>query len=299
MSALRAGAIALAATPHRAVQFVALAKPRLNSLVVASAGVGYWLGATGPFDVIATLHLLAGTALVAGSAAALNQVEERDIDGRMVRTRERPLPAGHVTPFEARLFGIVLGAVGLGQLALQVHPLASAVALTTLSTYVWIYTPLKRRTAWATVVGAVPGALPPVIGWAAARGALGVEALVLFGIVFFWQLPHFHALCWLYREDYDRAGLPLLAARDPDGRRTARHALGYAAALVPVSLTPAVVGLAGTAYLAVAAPAGGLFILLAVLFLHRRTEWRARALFVGSLVYLPVLWSAMLIARMP
>ena len=299
MSALRAGAIALAVAPHRAVQFVALAKPRLNSLVVASAGVGYWLGATGPFDVITTLHLLAGTALVAGSAAALNQVEERDIDGRMVRTRERPLPAGHVTPFEARLFGVVLGAVGLGQLALQVHPLAAAVALTTLSTYVWIYTPLKRRTAWATVVGAVPGALPPVIGWAAARGALGVEALVLFGIVFFWQLPHFHALCWLYREDYDRAGLPLLAARDPDGRRTARHALGYAAALVPVSLTPAVVGLAGTDYLAVAAPVGALFILLAVLFLHRRTEWRARALFVGSLVYLPVLWSAMLIARMP
>lgn len=298
MSALRAGALALVAAPHRAVHFLALAKPRLNSLVVASAGVGYWLGMAGPVDLVVTFHLLAGTALVAGSAAALNQVDERDIDACMARTRQRPLPAGHVTPFEARLFGVLLGGVGLLELVLWVHPLAATVALATLLSYVWIYTPLKRRTGWATVVGAVPGALPPVIGWAAARGTLGFEALVLFGIVFFWQLPHFHALCWLYRDDYDRAGLPLLAARDPAGGRTARHALGYAAALVPVSLAPVFVGLAGTGYLAVAAPLGCFFVLLAALFLHRRTEWRARALFVGSLVYLPVLWSAMLVARM-
>ena len=163
--------------------------------------------------------------------------------------------------------------------------------------YVWIYTPLKRRTGWATVVGAVPGALPPVIGWTAARGALGIEALVLFGIVFLWQMPHFHALCWLYRDDYVRAGLPLLAATDPDGRRTARHALGYTAALVPVSLAPAFVGLAGMGYLAVAAVLGLLFVLLAILFLRQPTERRARSLFVGSLVYLPVLWSALLVER--
>ena len=283
---------------HRALHFLALTKPRLNTLVVASAGVGYWLGAAGPVDLMVTLHLLMGTALVAGSAAALNQVAERDIDRRMARTRRRPLPAYHVTPFEARLFGALLGVAGLLELAVWVHTLAATVALTTLLSYVWIYTPLKRRTGWATVIGAVPGALPPVIGWTAARGALGVEALVLFGIVFFWQMPHVHALSWLYRDDYVRAGLPLLAAGDPDGRRTARHALGYAAALVPVSLAPAVVGLAGMAYLALAALLGSLFVLLAILFLQQRSEWRARALFVGSLVYLPVLWSALLIERM-
>ena len=297
MSTLRTGAVALAAAPHRALHFLALTKPRLNTLVVASAGVGYWLGATGPFDLVATFHLLVGTALVAGSAAALNQVEERDIDGRMARTRMRPLPANRVTRSEARLLGVVLGAVGLLELALWVHPLAATVALATLVSYVWIYTPLKRRTGWATVVGAVPGALPPVIGWTAARGALGIEALVLFGIVFLWQMPHFHALCWLYRDDYVRAGLPLLAATDPDGRRTARHALGYTAALVPVSLAPAFVGLAGMGYLAVAAVLGLLFVLLATLFLRQPTERRARSLFVGSLVYLPVLWSALLVER--
>ncbi len=298
MSVPRTGTVPLVAAPLRAAHFLALTKPRLNSLVVASTGVGYWLGATGPLDLLVILHLLVGTALVAGSAAALNQVEEREIDARMARTRARPLPANRVTPLEARLFGALLGVVGLLELTLRVHPLAAAVALATLLSYVWIYTPLKRRTWWATVVGAVPGALPPVIGWAAARGALGVEALVLFGILFFWQIPHFHALSWLYRDDYIRAGLPLLAACDPDGQRTARHALGFAAALVPVSLTPALVGLGGNGYLVVAALLGGLFVLLAALFLQRRTERRARSLFVGSLIYLPVVWSALLMERM-
>ena len=298
MSGPGTGARALVVAPRRALHFLALTKPRLNTLVVASAGVAYWLGAADPIDLMVTLHLLAGTALVAGSAATLNQVDERDIDRRMARTRMRPVPANRVTPFEARLFGAGLGVAGMLQLALLVHPLAAAVALATLVSYVWIYTPLKRRSGWATVVGAVPGALPPVIGWTAARGSLGVEALVLFGIVFFWQVPHFHALSWLYRDDYVRAGLPLLAAGDPDGRRIARHALGCAAALLPVSLAPAVVGLAGTAYLALAAPIGLLFLLLAILFLRQRSESRARALFVGSLAYLPVLWSALLVERM-
>ena len=298
MSMPRTGAVALAAAPLRAAHFLALTKPRLNTLVVASAGVGYWLGATGPLDLLVTLHLLLGTALVAGSAAALNQVEERHIDARMARTQARPLPASRVTPLEARLFGAVLGVVGLLELTVRVHPLAAAVALATLLSYVWIYTPLKRRTWWATIVGAVPGALPPVIGWAAARGALGAEALVLFGILFFWQIPHFHALSWLYREDYIRAGLPIVAARDPDGQRTARHALAFAMALVPVSLTPALVGLGGNGYLVVAALAGSFFVLLAARFLQQRTEWRARSLFIGSLLYLPVIWSALLVERM-
>lgn len=298
MSTSGMGALALVVAPRRALHFLELTKPRLNTLVVASAGVGYWVGTVGPVDLMVTLHLLLGTALVAGSAAALNQVYERDIDRRMARTRARPIPANRVTPSDARVFGAGLGIAGLLELALLVHPLAATVALATLLSYVWIYTPLKRRTDWATVVGAVPGALPPVIGWTAARGSLGMEALVLFGIVFFWQVPHFHALSWLYRDDYVRAGLPLLAAVDPGGRRMARHALGYAAALLPVSLAPALVGLAGTAYLALAALIGLLFVLLAVLFLRQRSELRARALFVGSLVYLPVLWCALLIERM-
>ena len=196
------------------------------------------------------------------------------------------------------MFGALLGVAGLLELAVWVHTLAATVALTTLLSYVWIYTPLKRRTGWATVIGAVPGALPPVIGWTAARGALGVEALVLFGIVFFWQMPHVHALSWLYRDDYVRAGLPLLAAGDPDGRRTARHALrlrGGTRARQPRAggRRPGGNGVPGAGGAArIPVRAAGDTVPAA------RSEWRARALFVGSLVYLPVLWSALLIERM-
>ena len=293
---MKSEAATLVAAPNRIGDFVALAKPRLNSLVVASAGVGYYLGAAA-IDFGVLLHTVAGSGLVAGGAAALNQVLERDTDERMQRTRRRPVAAGRITPLEGSLFAAALGAAGLAELALRVNLLAAAVALATMITYVGVYTPLKRRTPWATTVGAVPGALPPVIGWAAARGALTVEAWVLFGIVFLWQLPHFHALSWLYRDDYSRAGLPLVAVRDPYGRRTARDALLQALALVPVSLIPSFIGLAGTGHVVAATLLGVAFVLLALRFLRRPDDSRARALFTGSLVYLPLLWGSLIAAR--
>ena len=285
---------ALAAVPHRIADFLALTKPRLNSLVVATAGVGYYLGAAAAHDLSAALHVLVGSALVAGGAAAFNQVAERDLDEVMQRTRLRPMAAGRITPIEGRLFAVTLSVAGLVELLLRVNPLAAAVALATLVSYAGVYTPLKRRTSWATLVGAVPGALPPVIGWTAARGALTVEAWILFGIVFLWQLPHFHALSWLYRDDFARAGLPLVATRDPDGRRTALHALLFTAALVPLSLTPTLIGMTGPEHAAVAGVLGAVFLALAVGFLARRSEARARALFVGSLLYLPLFWLSLL-----
>ena len=290
---MKSDAATMPATSNRLADFLALTKPRLNSLVVVTAGVGYYLGAVTP-DLAGALHVLVGSALVAGGAAAFNQVAERDIDEVMLRTRLRPVAAGRLTPTEGRLFAATLSAAGLIELALRVNTLTALVALATLISYAGIYTPLKRRTAWATLIGAVPGALPPVIGWTAARGALSVEAWILFGIVFLWQLPHFHALSWLYREDFSRAGLPLVATRDPGGRRTALHALVFAAALVPLSLAPTAAGMAGPRHAAFAGILGALFLALAVRFLARPCETRARALFVGSLVYLPLFWISLL-----
>ena len=287
---MKSVAASRADAPHRASDFLALAKPRLNSLVVVTAGVGYVLGAGASPDLGVAAHALVGSGLVAGGSAAFNQVLERDVDKAMRRTARRPLPAGRVTPLEGVLFGTLLSAAGLTELALGTNLLAALVALVTLVSYVGIYTPLKRRTPWATLIGAVPGALPPVIGWTAARGALTVEAWVLFGIVFLWQLPHFHALSWLYRDDYSRAGLPLVVTGDTDGRRTANHAAGYAAALVPMSLAPTFVGLAGPGHLVVAGLLGGLLVIPALRFRRRRDDRRARALFVASLAYLPLLW---------
>ena len=290
---MKTEAATLSAGGSRLADFLALTKPRLNSLVIVTSGVGYVLGSTGRFDFFGFLHTLVGSALVAGGAAALNQVAERDIDQAMDRTRRRPMPTGRVNPGEARVFGLVLAAIGVLQLVLGANLLAAMVALATCVSYVAIYTPLKRRTQWATVVGAVPGALPVVIGWAAARGELGVEAWSLFGIVFLWQLPHFHALAWIYREDFRRAGLPLMAVVDPDGRRNARHALVYSLLLLPVSLTPTLIGLTGRFYAGAAFGFGVAFVILAKRFADEQSPTRARSLFVGSLVYLPLLWGLM------
>ncbi len=293
---MKTEAATLSAGGSRLADFLALTKPRLNSLVIVTTGVGYVLGSTGRFDFFGFLHTLVGSALVAGGAAALNQVAERDIDQAMERTRRRPMPTGRVNPGEARVFGLVLAAIGLLQLVLGANLLAAMVALATCVSYVAIYTPLKRRTQWATVVGAVPGALPVVIGWAAARGELGVEAWSLFGIVFLWQLPHFHALAWIYREDFRRAGLPLMAVVDRDGRRNARHGLVYSLLLLPVSLTPTLIGLTGRFYAGAAFGFGVAFVILAKRFADEQSPTRARSLFVGSLVYLPLLWGLMVAA---
>jgi protoheme IX farnesyltransferase len=243
-------------------------------------------------------HTLIGTALVAGGAAALNQVLERDTDGRMRRTASRPLPRGRLSVVESTWFGVALSTAGLLDLALATNPAAALVAAATLISYVLVYTPLKTRTSLATLVGAVPGALPPVIGWAAASGSITLPALVLFGIVFFWQMPHFLAIAWMYRHDYARAGIPMLPVLEPDGRRTGHQALLYAAALWPVSLLPALVGLAGSAYSIVATALGFAFIGLAAMFARDRSQTNARRLFLFSLLYLTLLWGALVIDRL-
>ena len=270
--------------------YVALAKPRLNFLVVATSAAGYYLGATSPIDPAAMTMAVVGTALVAGGAAVLNQLYERDTDALMRRTRLRPLPAGRVAPADARLFGTVLSTSGLALLALRANWLAASLALVTLLVYLFVYTPMKRRTPAATLVGAVPGALPALIGWTASHASVASGGAALFGIVFFWQVPHFMAIAWLYRDDYGKAGFPMLPVIDPDGARAGRQAVAYAAALVPTTLAPVLVGLAGGIYLASALVLGAALLALAARFAAARTDESARALFFGSIVYLPLLW---------
>jgi protoheme IX farnesyltransferase len=281
----------------RTGDYVTLAKPRLNKLVVATTLAGYYMAAPRGVGWALLLHTLVGTALVASGASAFNQLLEIESDGLMRRTRARPLPSGRIAPGRAKAFAIVLSIAGLAQLALAVNLLAAAVALATLLTYTVFYTPLKKRTSLATVVGGVPGALPPMIGWAAVRDNLSVEAWILFGIVFLWQMPHFLAIAWMYREDYKRAGFPLLPIVEPDGGSTGRQAVIYAAALLPVSLAPAAAGMTGTVYLAGAALMGIGFLALAARFARFRATADARRLFFGSIVYLPLLWILMVVNR--
>jgi protoheme IX farnesyltransferase len=281
----------------RASDFVALAKPRLNFLVVVSALAGYAMGGGDTFDVVKVLYTMVGTALVASGASAFNQLIERDSDRLMTRTRRRPLPDQRLQPAEALVFAFLLSSVGLVILAGGVNVLSAVVAFATLASYAAIYTPMKKRSSFATVVGAIPGALPPVIGWAAAQDAITEGAWILFGIVFLWQLPHFLAIAWIYREDYARAGFPMLPVLEPDGRSTARQAMFYAAALVPLSLAPTLIGLTGMTYFAGALALGVLFIWLALRFARTRSIPDARRLFFGSIIYLPLLWVLMIANR--
>jgi protoheme IX farnesyltransferase len=285
------------AEPGRTGDYVTLAKPRLNMLVVATTLAGYYMAVPAGRGWLLLVHTLVGTALVASGASAFNQLLEIEQDGKMRRTRARPLPSGRLLPVHARSFGIVLSLAGLVQLAWGVNLLAAAVAGVTLLTYTVFYTPLKRRTSLATVVGGIPGALPPMIGWAAVRNNLSIEAWILFGIVFLWQMPHFLAIAWMYREDYSRAGFPLLPVVEPDGASTGRQAVIYAAALLPLSLAPTATGMAGVVYLAGAAVLGVLFLGLAVRFASLRTTPAARRLFFGSIIYLPLLWILMVLNR--
>lgn len=277
--------------------YVALAKPRLNVLVVATSAAAYYLGAPGAASFLPMVQAVFGTALVAGGAAALNQVYERDTDALMRRTRLRPLPAGRLGAADAQVFGFLLSAAGLGLLAFQANFIAAALALATLVIYLAVYTPMKRRTSHATLMGAVPGALPPLIGWTASHGGLSLGGVVLFAIVFLWQIPHFMAIAWLYRDDYRHAGFPMLPVVEPDGRRAGRQAAVYAAALVPVSLLPTFIGATGGIYPAVAVVLGVALLWLAIRFARARTDETARWLFFGSITYLPLLWIAMIALR--
>ncbi len=244
---MSAAGTALAPRAGRLAAFVTLTKPEITFNVVMTALVGFLVAARGAVQLRLLVETLLGTALVAGAASALNQWMERDLDAVMRRTIRRPLPARRLTAEESLVFAIVLLAAGTVYLALTAGPLASALAAATALSYLLVYTPLKRLTSLSTVVGAVPGAIPPMIGWAAARGRLDAGAWVLFLILFFWQMPHFLALAALYRRDYARAGFQLLPVVDPDGASTARQSVLYALALLLVSLVPPFLGMAGAA----------------------------------------------------
>ena len=280
--------------PSRRADFVSLTKPRLNFLVLVTTAAAYYLGDGASRSLIHLFHTMAGTALVAGGASALNQLWERETDKLMRRTRRRPLPDLRMHPEDAMWFGVLLSALGIAQLALGVNFKTAIVALLTLLSYVVLYTPLKVRTSLSTIVGAIPGALPALIGWTAATDSLSIPGWVLCAIVFMWQMPHFLAIAWMYRDDYARAGIPLLPVIQPDGRSTGRQTVLYAAALIPVSFLPTAVGLATVWYLAGAIVLGAILLVLSLEFSATRGLFAAKRLFYATILYLPLLWIALL-----
>ena len=277
--------------------FIALTKPGLVMMLVLTTCIGFYLGSVGPFNWLMLLHTLIGTSLAAGGTLALNQFIERDRDAMMDRTKKRPLPAGRLQPGQALWFGIGVTVFGLVYLALLVNGLSSIVTAAITGTYLFLYTPMKHRTTLSTVFGAIPGALPPVTGWAAATNELGLEAGVLFTIMFLWQLPHALALAWLYRDDYARAGFQLLPIIDPDGRMTSTQILINCLALTGVSLAPTVIGLTGMLYFYVALIASLSFLGFAIHLTFTRTSASARKLFFASLVFLLVQFVTMAIDK--
>jgi heme o synthase len=274
-----------------------LIKARLTTLVLLTTLVGFYLGWRGAMDYARMFHALLGTALLAGGAAALNQLLEREYDAKMRRTRARPLPSGRMQPVTVMLFGGICSATGLVYLALLVNLLTSVLGAVSLVIYLFIYTPLKRVTWLNTMVGAVPGALPPLMGWAAARGELAGGGWVLFAILALWQMPHFFAIAWLYRDEYAGAGFQMLPNVDPSGRRTARQTVGYALGLLLASLCPFVLHLTGPVFLAGALALGGVFLGFALRFARQLTVVRARQLFFLSIVYLPLLLTLLVLDK--
>jgi len=265
--------------------------------VLLTAAAGFYLGTAGRVDLWLLLHTLIGTALVAAGTNAFNQLRERDADGRMERTRRRPLPSGRVSPRAAAAFAAVISCAGVVYLGVAVNVLTAGLAALTLASYVLLYTPLKRTTSLNTLIGAVPGALPIVGGWTAAGGALGPAVLALFWILFLWQLPHFLALAWIYREDYRRGGFAMLSVDDPDGRQTGWMALLYAVALVPVSLVPTLLGVTGARYFIGALVLGVVYTVAAAALLRTATTARAWRVFLASILYLPALLTLMVLDK--
>jgi protoheme IX farnesyltransferase len=282
----------------RLADYLALTKPRVVAMVLVTTLVGFYLGAAGLTPLPPLLHMLLGTALAAGGTLALNQYMELDLDARMERTRHRPLPEGRLAPGAALLFGLGLLVVGLAWIALAVGLLAAAVTAGIAVAYLLVYTPLKPITPLCSLIGAVPGALPPVAGWAAARGTLGSEPWVLFAIIFLWQIPHSLAIARVYREDYARAGIRVLPVVDLDGPSTGTHVVSNCLALLPVALLPTLIGIAGPVYFLVALVLGLLFLWSAIGLARTGSTAGARRLLFASLVYLPVLLAVMALDKL-
>ena len=280
--------------------YIALTKPRITWLILMSTGVGYFFGAQkglSGWHLLTLLHTIIGTGLIASGTAALNQWYERVADSKMRRTQDRPLPSGRLGAGKALAFAIVISAAGFVELWFGANPLAALLGLTTLLTYLFVYTPLKQRSPHSTTVGSIPGAMPPLIGFAAACGTLTWDAWVLFAILFLWQFPQFYAIAWMYKEDYARAGIRMLPVVEPDGKSTARRILLYSIALIPISLMPKYFAMAGNVYLFGALALGLVFLYYGVRIRWDRTRQQARRVLLASVVYLPVLFSLMLLDR--
>jgi protoheme IX farnesyltransferase len=293
VEAVQVPVVPAAVTRPRLADYVTLTKPGITVMVAITAAVGFYVASHGAFDWKVFLHLLGGTLLSSAGAAAFNMVMERHLDARMERTKARPLAAGRMMPVEAAVFGGILCAAGLAWLAVGTNLLTAAFSAATMVSYLALYTPLKTRSSVCTLVGAIPGALPPVMGWAAARGSVEVGAWVLFLILFFWQLPHFLALAWMYREDYARAGFPMLSVEEPTGASSGRQVVLQTLALVVVSLLPYGFQMAGDGYLIAALVLGTGFLGFGVAFATMRSRERASRLFLASITYLPLLLGAL------
>jgi len=297
---IESGTLAVPQTGRRLGDFLALTKPRVVTMVLLTTLVGYYLGATAaPFDYWRLLATLIGTALAAGGTLALNQYLERHADARMKRTRDRPLPDGRLAPLDALIFGATLTAAGIIFLALAVGPVPAFVIASVTASYLFLYTPLKTRTSLCSVIGAVPGALPPVAGWAAASGDIGLGAWVLFAIMFLWQIPHTLAIAQLYREDYARAGIRVLPVVAPDGAITARQIINNSVALLGVALLPTLIGMAGPVYFLVALALGLVLCGLSLRLAHSGSETDARRLLFATLIHLPLLLATMAVDKIP
>jgi protoheme IX farnesyltransferase len=274
--------------------YLALTKPRITWLILMSTGIGYFFGSKGGWHFLTLFHTILGTGLMASGTAALNQWFEREADAKMRRTQERPLPAGRLHEEKALLFGLLISAAGFFELQLAVNPLAALLGAVTLGSYLFLYTPLKQQSPHSTTIGAIPGAIPPLIGYAAASGTLTWEAWILFAILFLWQFPHFYAIAWMYREDYERAGIRMLPVVEPDGESTARRILWFSLALIPISLVPKFLSMTGNVYLVGAAAMGLVFLYAGLRISFDRTRQQARRVLLASVVYLPVLYGLML-----
>ncbi len=273
----------------RTSDFLELTKPKLTSLVLFTAFVGFCTGVSGPVPLLLLFHTLIGTALMAGGTSAFNMYTEQDTDALMKRTALRPLAAGRLQSGQALIFAFLISVGGLVYLYLFVNHLTSLLSAIIFASYLFLYTPLKTKTWLCTLVGAVPGALPIVMGWAAARGSISSQVWALFAIVFLWQIPHFYAIGWMYRDEYARAGLPVLSVIDLSGQRTGRQAVAFIVVLILVSVLPSFTYMAGPLYLAGAVVFGSIFLAYGIRFARLRDRLSAKRLFVGSALYLPAL----------